>query len=90
MGLKQIAEKLEEFLADTGLEVENVGREPTDESIGNSTIIDITFTKNLKTDILEWMVDRRFNASDHNTMKFRVGKEKINLENLKVAQSRLG
>ena len=30
-------EKLEEFLADTGLEVENVGKEPMYESRGNST-----------------------------------------------------
>ena len=38
-------EKLEEFLAETGLEVGNVGKEPTYESRGNSTRIDITLTK---------------------------------------------
>ena len=72
-------EKLEEFLAETGLEVENVGKEPTYESRGNSTRIDITLTKDLRCDILGWEVDRRYNASDHNTIKFRVGKEKITL-----------
>ena len=72
-------EKLEEFLADTGLEVENVGKEPTYESRGNSTRIDITLTKDLRYDIIGWEVDRRYNASDHNTIKFRVGKEKIKL-----------
>ena len=72
-------EKLEEFLADTGLEVENVGKEPMYGSRGNSTRIDITLTKDLRYDIIGWEVNRRYNASDHNTIKLRVGKEKIKL-----------
>ena len=72
-------EKLEEFLADTGLEIENVGKEPTYESRGNSTRVDITLTKDLRYDIIGWEVDRRYNASDDNTIKLRVGKEKIKL-----------
>ena len=72
-------EKLEEFLAETGLEVENVGKEPTYESRGNSTRIDITLTKGLKYDVLDWEVDKRYNASDHNTIKFKIGRDKIKL-----------
>ena len=70
-------EKLEDFLADTGLLVENFGREPTYESRGISTRIDITLTKNLKFDILSWKVYRRYNASDDNTIMFKVGREKV-------------
>ena len=66
-------EKLEEFLAETGLEVENVGKDPTYESRGNRTRIDITLTKGSRFDVLDWEVDRRYNASDHNTIKFRIG-----------------
>ena len=72
-------ETLEEFLADTGLEVENVGKEPTYKSRGNSTRIDFTLTKDLRYDILGWEVERPYNASDHNTIKFRVGRETIKL-----------
>ena len=70
-------EKLEEFLAETGLEVENVGKEPMYESRGNSMRIDITLRKDLRYDKLDWEVHMRYNASDHNTIKFRVGKDKI-------------
>ena len=70
-------EKLEEFIAETGLEVVNIGKEPTYESRGNSTRIDITLTRDSRYDILEWEVDRRYNASDHNTIKFKIGRDKI-------------
>ena len=70
-------EKLEEFLAETGIEVENVGKEPTYESRGNSTRIDITLTRGLKCEVLDWEVDRRYNGSDHNTITFKIGRDKI-------------
>ena len=70
-------EKLEEFLAETGLEVGNVGKEPTYESRGNTKRIDITLTKGLRSDILDWEVNRGYNASDHNTIKFRIGRHRI-------------
>ena len=70
-------EKLEEFIAETGLEVVNIGKEPTYESRGNSTRIDITLTRDSRYDILDWEVDRRYNASDHNTIKFKIGRDKI-------------
>ena len=75
-------EKQEEFLAETGLEVENIGKEPTYESRGNSTRIDITLTKGLRYDILDWEVDRRYNALDHNTIKFRIGRKKLYYQKL--------
>ena len=53
-------EKLEEFIAETGLEVENVGKEPTYESKGNITRTDVTLTKNLKYDVMDGKVDRRY------------------------------
>ena len=59
---KSRGEKLEEFLADTGLVVKNIGKEPTYESQGNSMRIDVTLTKDLRYDILDWLVDRNYNA----------------------------
>ena len=71
--------KLEEFMAENSLEVENVGKEPTYESRGNSTRIDITLSRDLRCDVVEWGVDRQYNASDHNTIKFKIGRERIHL-----------
>ena len=39
--------------------------------------IDITLTRGSRFDILGWEVDRRYNASDHNTIKFKIGRDKI-------------
>ena len=72
-------EKLEVFLADTGLIIENIGKEPTYESRGRSTRIDITLSKNLRQAVLDWRVDREYNGSDHNTILFDVRQDIINL-----------
>ena len=57
--------------------VENIGKDPTYESSGNKTRIDVTLSQSLKCDIVDWKVDRVYNASDHNTITFKLGKEKI-------------
>ena len=75
----QRGEKLEKFVAETGLVVENVGKDPTYESRGNSTRIDITLSKNMRVDIINWKVDREYNASDHNTITYELGREQIQL-----------
>ena len=72
-------EKLKSFIAETGLVVENIGRQPTYESRGNSTCIDVTLTKNLSHVINSWTVDRTYNASDHNTVTFKIGCEAVHL-----------
>ena len=74
-------EKLEEFLADTGLMVEVVEKIEKDSNYkcrGNNSI-SITLSKDLCYDILEWKVDRDYNASNNNTILFKIGKEQITL-----------
>ena len=63
-------EILEEFMATHNLTVENIGKEPTYESRGNTTCIDVTLTRNLNFSILQWMVNREFNSSDHNSIHY--------------------
>ena len=79
MKLKKWGEKLEDFIAAHNLEVENIGREPTYESRGNKTIIDVTLTRNLRPTVKNWRVDRNYNASDHNTILYGVVCEKVNI-----------
>ena len=70
-------EQLEEFLFAHGLTVENLGLHPTFHAhragrlIG--THIDATFSKRV-TEMTHWRVCEEFNASDHYTIRFDLGK----------------
>ena len=65
---------LEDFILARGLEIQNVGNAPTYETHRGTklvqTHIDVTLTKDLHFQIENWRVDRSYNASDHNTIRF--------------------
>ena len=67
---------LEDFILTHSLTVENEGNVPTYEAQrGNSvasSYIDVTLSRDLPFDILDWKVSREYNASDHNTISFNI------------------
>ena len=70
-------EIFEEFILAHNFKVENRGREPTFESHNGATIIDVTMTLATSLSVSDWQVDRSYNGSDHNTITFSLGREKI-------------
>ena len=72
-------EVLEDFIANSGLVVENIGHTPTYESRGNSTCIDCTLSRNLNTTIIDWHVNQDYNGSDHNTIFFSISHDLVKL-----------
>ena len=79
-------EALEDFLLEQGLFIENIGNTPTFETRRHSTFatsfIDLTASRDLHFTINDWHVDRSYNASDHNTIKFlaaRTETEKVGI-----------
>ena len=60
----------DELIANNNLTIENVGHSPTYESRGNKTCIDVTLSRGLRQTINDWVVDRGYNGSDHNYIKF--------------------
>ena len=64
----------EDFIIDHGLEVHNCSDAPTFEVQRGTkliqTHIDVTLSRDLHFDIQHWRVDRTYNASDHNTIRF--------------------
>ena len=70
----------EDFILQNGLSVENKGNAPTFEVCrGNKLVqtnIDVTLTRNLTAGVLNWRVDREYNASDHNTIRFEIMSDK--------------
>ena len=67
---------LEELIIESGLDVENLGTEPTYETIrGNKliqTCIDSTLSRNTEGKITNWEINREYNGSDHNTITFKL------------------
>ena len=78
---------MEDFILKHGLVVENVGTCPTFETRRGDkliqTHIDVTLTKNLHFDLLDWRVCREYNASDHNTIQFRINHDKSSNEKIR-------
>lgn len=70
----QRGDDLEDLILNHELEVQNVGNDPTFEiRRGDKLIqthIDITLTRDVHFDVSNWRVDRNYNASDHNTIRF--------------------
>ena len=71
----------EDFVLQYGLRVENIGTTPTFEvRRGDKLIqthIDVTLTRGLPSGVINWRVDRKYNASDHNTIYFEVENNKL-------------
>ena len=69
-------DEIEDFILHHGLTVENQGNDPTFETRrGNNWIkthIDVTLTRDLPCQLVGWRVDRSYNASDHNDIRFQV------------------
>ena len=72
-------DKLEDIIANHNLSVENIGMEPTYESRGAATCIDVTLTRNLHQSILNWEVCNAYNASDHNTVTYDLKQDLIKI-----------
>jgi ribonuclease HI len=70
-------EKLDDFIAKYGLQIENAGEVPTFEARGAATVIDITLSRDLGVSCKNWRVNREFNGSDHNTIEFEGSQELI-------------
>ena len=70
----------EDFILSYGLNVENRGNAPTFEvRRGNNMVethIDVSLTRGLTAQVQNWRVDREYNASDHNTIRFEVATTK--------------
>ena len=68
--------ELEEVILNNGLRVENIGTMPTFETIrGNKligTCIDVTLSRGLDEEIIDWRVDNSYNGSDHKTILFKI------------------
>ena len=69
----------DELIANNNLIIENVGHSPTYESRGNKTCIDVTITRGLRQTIQDWVVDRGYNGSDHNYIKFSLQTEVVTI-----------
>ena len=69
-------DQFEDFILRHGLDVENVGNAPTFETQRGAclvqTHIDVTLTRDLHFQIGDWRVDRSYNGSDHNTIRFSI------------------
>ena len=67
-------EDFEAFIIRHGLFVENVGISPTFETFRGgrwlSSNIDVTLTRDLR--VVYWMIDRGYNGSDHNSVRFKI------------------
>ena len=82
-------ETWEEFIFQKQLDVHNVGNEPTWQSRGLSSIIDVTLSLNMEDDINEWKVSNVDSLSDHNMICFALGStqsSKILVRNFRKAR----
>ena len=69
--------KLEQAIARHNLHVENQGHVPTFHGGKARTCIDVTLTKRLSSEVVNWRVNTSYNGSDHNTIEFKVKQELI-------------
>ena len=70
---------LTDYIIENNLKVENTGSTPTFECSTGKSVIDLTLTRGLKLSIDGWRVCRDDNHSDHNTIKFKLRDEIIEL-----------
>ena len=65
-------DELEDIILEHSLKIENIGTEPTFDTIRGTrqlqSCIDITLSRGIKGQISNWEVKKDYNASDHNTM----------------------
>ena len=68
-----------EIISEYGLLLRNIGKEYTYECQLGKSVIDLTLTCNLGAAILDWKVSRTLNFSDHNTIKYNIAAELVEL-----------
>ena len=56
-----------------------VGRDYTFECATGKSVIDVTFSHNLKVKLDNWRVCKAFNGSDHNTIRFELKVDTIEI-----------
>ena len=71
--------ELFEYLVQNQLELHNVGRTPTFDCATGTSIIDITPSYDLRQAISSWQVDMNENFSDHNTIKFKLESQTVEM-----------
>ena len=72
--------QFEEFIQDYDLQLHNVGRDYTFECKTGKSVIDITLSRNLKLKIEDWKVCKAYNHSDHNTIKYNITTDIIEIK----------
>ena len=70
---------LTDYIIENNFKVENIGNVPTFECSTGKSVIDLTLTRGLKLKVESWKVCREDNHSDHNTIKFNLMDELIEL-----------
>ena len=68
----QRGSRFEDFIQDYDLQVHNIGKDYTFECKTGKSVIDVTLSRNLKLKIEDWKVCRAYNYSDHNTIKYNI------------------
>ena len=78
-------EDFEAFIVRNELFVENVGISPTFETFRGdswrSSLVDVTLTKGVR--VVDWLVDRSYNGSDHNSINFKIDVDPIPLKEVR-------
>ena len=59
-------------MQDFDLQLHNIGRDFTFECKTGKSVIDVTLSRNLKLKIEDWKVCKAYNHSDHNTIKYNI------------------
>ena len=68
-----------EYLVQNHIELHNVGRTPTFDCTTGRSIIDITLSYDLRQSIAAWQADTSENFSDHNTIKYRIETQTVEI-----------
>ena len=66
---------LEDFILVHGLDIANRGHVPTFQTFRAQSVIDVTLIKGIQ--VQDWHVDTDYNASDHNTIVFRIEADSV-------------
>ena len=70
-------EDLDLFIAPYKLDIANCSHDPTFESRGAKTCIDITLSTRLSVSLYDWNVDCSYNGSDYNSIRFSTNSDLI-------------
>ena len=72
--------RFEDLMQDYDLQLHNIGRDFTFECKTGKSVIDVTLSRNLKLKIEDWKVCKAYNHSDHNTIKYNITTDIIEIK----------